>query len=57
LRAILATLGIPPEHLLVGAYHPHEGERLAEDVAAFSARVAAATAADRIPAPSQEHAP
>jgi len=57
LRAILATLGIPAEHLLVGAYHPHEGERLAEDVAAFSARVAAATAADRIPAPRQEHAP
>ena len=57
LRAILATLGIPAGHLLVGAYHPHEGERLAEDIAAFAARVAVATAADRIPAPRQKDAP
>jgi len=57
LRAILATLGIPAEHLLVDAFHPHEGERLADEIAAFAARVAAATAADRIPSESREAAP
>ena len=50
LRAILATLGIPAEHLLAGAFRPHEGERLAEEIETFATRVAAATAADRIPA-------
>jgi coenzyme F420-reducing hydrogenase delta subunit len=57
LRAILATLGIPAKHLLVDDFHPHEGERLAEEIAAFAGRVAAATAADRIPASRQEVAP
>jgi coenzyme F420-reducing hydrogenase delta subunit len=57
LRAILATLGIPAEQLLVDAFHPHEGERLAEEIVAFGARVAAATAADRIPAAPREGAP
>ncbi|HEY5999872.1 MAG TPA: hydrogenase iron-sulfur subunit [bacterium] len=51
LRAILATLGIPAGHLLVGAFHPHEGERLAEEIERFTALVAADTAADRAPAP------
>jgi coenzyme F420-reducing hydrogenase delta subunit len=51
LRAILATLGIPAEHLLVGAFQPHEGERLAEEIECFAGRVAAATAADHVPAP------
>lgn len=41
LRAILATLGIPAERLLVGAFHPHEGDRLAEALGAFCAAVAA----------------
>ena len=59
LRAILATLGIPAEHLLVDAFHPHEGERLADEIAAFAARVAAATATatDRTPSESREAAP
>ena len=35
LRAIVETLGIPAHHLLVDAFHPHEGERLAERLAQF----------------------
>jgi coenzyme F420-reducing hydrogenase delta subunit len=50
LRVILATLGIRAEHLLLDAFHPHEGERLADEIEAFTVRVAAATAADRVPA-------
>jgi len=49
LRAILATLGIPAEHLLAAAFHPHEGERLADELESFAVGVSAATAADRDP--------
>jgi coenzyme F420-reducing hydrogenase delta subunit len=51
LRAVLATLGIPAAHLLVAAFHPHEGERLAAEIGAFAARVAADAAADGPPPP------
>lgn len=51
LRAILATLGIPTEHLLVDAFHPHEGERLAAEIEGFASRVAADVAADTLLAP------
>lgn len=37
LRGILETLGIPAQCLLVGAFHPHEGERLAEAIEQFAA--------------------
>jgi coenzyme F420-reducing hydrogenase delta subunit len=37
LRAIIETLGIPTDHLLVGAFHPHEGEQLAERLEKFAA--------------------
>ena len=37
LRSILETLGIPTDHLLVGAFHPHEGEQLAERLEKFAA--------------------
>ena len=57
LHAILATLGIPAEQLLAAAFHPHEGERLADEIADFAARVVAATAADHIPAAPREAAP
>jgi coenzyme F420-reducing hydrogenase delta subunit len=60
LRAILATLGIPAEQLLVRAFHPHEGERLADEIEGLAARVAAATtasAADRLPVARPEDAP
>ena len=56
LRAVLATLGIPAELLLAAAFHPHEGGRLADEIAAFTVRVATATAGDRVPTP-QEPAP
>lgn len=39
LRALLETLGIPADRLLVGAFQPHEGERLAEALARFTAGV------------------
>jgi coenzyme F420-reducing hydrogenase delta subunit len=37
LRAIIETLGIPADHLLVGAFHPHEGEQLAACLETFAA--------------------
>ncbi len=37
LRAILETLGIPARRLLVGSFHPHEAEKLAESLEQFSA--------------------
>ena len=40
LRAILETLGIPAHHLLVGAFHPHEAERLAGEIELFAAMIA-----------------
>jgi len=43
LRAIIETLGIPADRLLVGAFQPHEAERLAEAIARFAAGIAAAT--------------
>jgi coenzyme F420-reducing hydrogenase delta subunit len=49
LRGILATLGIPAEQLLVAAYRPHEGERLAAEIEDFAVRVAA----DRVPTPQE----
>lgn len=39
LRAIIETLGIPADHLLVGAFHPHEGEKLAACLEKFSADI------------------
>jgi len=42
LRAILETLGIPAHHLLIGAFHPHEAERLAGEIEQFVAAIAAA---------------
>ena len=40
LRAILETLGIPADHLLVGTFHPHEGEQLAGCLERFAASLA-----------------
>ena len=40
LRAILGTLGIPDQRLLVGAFQPHEGERLAAEIGTFAAGIA-----------------
>lgn len=37
LRAIIETLGIPADRLLVGAFHPHEGEQLAACLQKFAA--------------------
>lgn len=37
LRAIIETLGIPAHHLLVAAFHPHEGEQLADCLEKFAA--------------------
>jgi len=42
LRAILETLGIPAHHLLVGAFRPHEAERLAECLEQFTAGIGTA---------------
>jgi len=39
LRAILETLGVPEHHLLVGAFQPHEAERLAVSLEQFVAGV------------------
>ena len=36
LRGILETLGIPPERLVARTYAPHEGERIAAEIAAFT---------------------
>jgi coenzyme F420-reducing hydrogenase delta subunit len=44
LRAILETLGIPADRLLVESFHPHEAQRLAECLERFIAGVAAAAA-------------
>lgn len=41
-RAILETLGIPARRLLTGAYQPHEGGRIAEDLQEFAAAIAQA---------------
>ena len=46
LRAILETLGIPSHHLLVAAFHPHQGEQLAECLEKFAAAIASDVAAD-----------
>jgi coenzyme F420-reducing hydrogenase delta subunit len=37
LRRILGTLGIPAERLVVRSYHPHEAERLADELGGFAA--------------------
>ena len=42
LRSILETLGIPGHRLLLGAYHPHEAERLAGELERFADGIAAA---------------
>jgi coenzyme F420-reducing hydrogenase delta subunit len=47
LRGILATLGIPTDRLLVEAFHPHEGERLAAALGEFRNAIVAATEAVR----------
>lgn len=47
LRAILATLGFPADRLLVEAFHPHEGERLAAVLGEFGDALAAAREAAR----------
>jgi coenzyme F420-reducing hydrogenase delta subunit len=47
LRSILETLGIPAHHLLVGAFHPHEGERMAEVLEKFTDGIARDFSADR----------
>ena len=47
LRAILETLGIPPERLLVGACRPHEGELIANSLWQFIDGVRSATEAGR----------
>ncbi len=47
LRAILATLGIPADRLLVEAFHPHEGERLASSLGAFADALGATREAAR----------
>lgn len=41
LRAIIETLGIPAERLLVAAFHPHEGEQLSACLEAFAASLEA----------------
>ena len=41
LRAILETLGVPRHHLLVDNYHPHEAQRLAENIERFTAGIMA----------------
>ena len=47
LRAILETLGIPADRLLIGAFQPHEGEQLAECLEKFSAGLGTAAKAKR----------
>ncbi|MHB8835351.1 MAG: hydrogenase iron-sulfur subunit [Candidatus Methylomirabilia bacterium] len=47
LRAIIETLGIPADRLLVAAFHPHEGEQLAACLEKFSAGIDAAAGAER----------
>jgi len=47
LRAIIETLGIPADSLLVGAFHPHEGEQLAERLEKFIAGIGAAAEVER----------
>lgn len=47
LRAILETLGIPAHRLLVGSFHPHEAERLAESLEQFRAGIGVAPGVDR----------
>ena len=47
LRAIVETLGIPADRLLVGAFQPHEGEQLAECLEKFSAGLGTAAEAER----------
>jgi coenzyme F420-reducing hydrogenase delta subunit len=42
LRAIIETLGIPADRLLVGAFQPHEGEQLAECLEKFIAGIGTA---------------
>ena len=47
LRAIIETLGIPADRLLVGAFQPHEGEQLAECLERFSAGIGQASEVER----------
>ena len=47
LRAIIETLGIPADRLLVGAFHPHEGEQLAECLEKFVAGIGTAAGVER----------
>ena len=42
LRAIIETLGIPADRLLIGAFQPHEGEQLAECLEKFVAGIGTA---------------
>jgi coenzyme F420-reducing hydrogenase delta subunit len=47
LRAIIETLGIPADRLLVGAFHPHEGEQLAECLEKFVTGIGTAAGVER----------
>jgi len=47
LRAIIETLGIPADRLLVRAFHPHEGAQLAECLEKFSAGIDAVAEGER----------
>jgi len=47
LRAIIETLGIPADRLLVGAFQPHEGEQLAERLEKFIAGIDTAAGVER----------
>jgi coenzyme F420-reducing hydrogenase delta subunit len=47
LRAIIETLGIPTDRLLVGAFHPHEGEQLADCLEKFIAGIDTAAGVER----------
>jgi heterodisulfide reductase subunit D len=47
LRAIIETLGIPADRLLVGAFQPHEGEQLAACLEKFIASVGTAAGVER----------
>ena len=47
LRAIIETLGIPADRLLVSAFHPHEGGQLAECLEKFIAGLSSAAGVER----------
>ena len=47
LRAIIETLGIPADRLLVAAFPPHEGDQLAERLEKFIAGIGSAAEVKR----------